>query len=99
MKDFWNKIPVWAKNKYVLTLFSFGIWVAFFDQNNLFTQYQFKNELKKLEKDRDFYKQEIEKTEYELYNLTTNPKTLEKFARENYLMKKDNEEVFVFVVE
>jgi len=91
-----SKIPNWLKNKYAFTLAIFIVWLAFFDQNNFLVQYDFKKELKSLQQDKAFYVEEIKKTKLELEELTTNPVTLEKFAREKYLMKKDNEEIFVF---
>lgn len=91
-----KKIPNWVKNKYVITILVFVIWVTFFDQNNFFTQYDFIKELRTLEKDKAYFIEELGKTKQELNDLTTNPVTLEKFAREKYFMKKDNEEIFVF---
>lgn len=95
----WSKIPNWLKNKYALTMAVFLVWLAFFDQNNFLVQYEFKKELNTLKQDNAFYVKEIKKTKLELEELTTNPVTLEKFAREKYLMKKDNEEIFVFEAE
>ena len=95
----WSKIPNWLKNKYAITIVVFIVWLSFFDQNNFLVQYDFKKELKALEQDKAFYLKEIKKTRTELNELTTNPITLEKFAREKYLMKKDNEEIFVFELE
>lgn len=94
-----DKIPSWLKNKYVLTILSFSIWILFFDQNNLITQYKYRTKLNSLLEDKQFYTKEIKTTQAELKELTTNPKTLEKFAREKYFMKKDNETIFVFVEE
>lgn len=74
----------------------FSVWITFFDQNNFFTQYDFIKELKSLENDKAFFIEELSNTKQELNDLTTNPITLEKFAREKYFMKKDNEEIFVF---
>ena len=74
----------------------FVVWVAFFDQNNFFTLYDFIKELNSLEKDKAYFIEELKQTRQELNDLTTNPVTLEKFAREKYFMKKDNEEIFVF---
>lgn len=91
-----KKIPNWLKNKYIITVVVFMVWISFFDQNNFFTQYDFVKELKSLEKDKAFFMEELTKTRQELNDLTTNPVTLEKFAREKYFMKKDNEEIFVF---
>ena len=56
-------------------------------------------ELGKLEDDKAFYQEEIQKTIADLEELKSNPKSLEKFAREKYLMKKDKEELFVIVKE
>ncbi|TXB66657.1 septum formation initiator family protein [Vicingus serpentipes] len=95
----WSKIPNWLKNKYAITIVIFIVWLSFFDQNNFLVQYDFKKELRSLNQDKRFYLEEIKKTKIELEELTTNPVTLEKFAREKYLMKKDNEEIFVFELE
>jgi cell division protein FtsB len=93
------KIPSFLKNKYALTASIFIVWISFFDQNNMITQYQYHQELQKLQDEEVFYKEELVKIQANLKDLQTNPKTLEKFARENYLMKKDNEELFVIVEE
>tara|TARA_R110001592_G_scaffold95324_2_gene274708 strand:- start:8460 stop:8756 length:297 start_codon:yes stop_codon:yes gene_type:complete len=95
----WAKIPNWLKNKYAISIAVFIVWLSFFDQNNFLVQYDFKKELQTLEQDKSFYVEEIKKTKIELEELTSNPITLEKFAREKYLMKKDNEEVFIFELE
>lgn len=80
----------------MITVVVFIVWISFFDQNNFFTQYDFIKELNSLEKDKTFFMEELKQTRQELNDLTTNPVTLEKFAREKYFMKKDNEEIFVF---
>jgi len=94
-----SKIPYWLKNKYAYTLLFFIIWVCFIDQNNILTAYSYNIELQKLEKEKAYFNEAIEKTSKELFDLTENPATLEKFARENYFMKKVEEEVFVFTTE
>lgn len=91
-----KKIPNWLKNKYAFTTLVFMVFLLFFDQNNLITQYDYRKQLKKLKAEKDYFNQEITKTRKELSELTQNPATLEKFAREKYYMKKENEEVFVF---
>lgn len=94
-----NKIPYWLKNKYAYTLLFFIIWVCFIDQNNIMTAYSYNVELQNLETEKAYFNEAIEKTSKELFDLTENPATLEKFARENYFMKKEGEEVFVFTTE
>ncbi|MDF1672618.1 MAG: septum formation initiator family protein [Vicingaceae bacterium] len=91
-----QKIPNWLKNKYAITILVFLIFLLFFDQNNILTQYSYRDQLDKLETEKEYFNQEITKTRKELEELTKNPATLEKFAREKYYMKKENEEVFVF---
>ena len=71
--------------------------MIFFDKNDLFSQYQYHQQVSKLKLERDFYLKETTKVRKDLDELTSNPEMLEKFAREKYLMKKDNEDVFVIV--
>ncbi|MDP9078278.1 MAG: septum formation initiator family protein [Bacteroidota bacterium] len=85
------------RNKYFLISFAFLVWMIFFDKNDLFSQYQYHQEVNKLKHERDFYQKETAKVSQDLDELTSNPQKLEKFAREKYLMKKDNEDVFVIV--
>lgn len=92
-----RKLIPYLKNKYVLTSIAFLVWISFFDRNDLITQYKLKNQLNKLNEEKAFFIEEIKKDSNELLELKTNPKTLEKFGREKYLMKKDNEEIFVVV--
>ena len=85
------------RNKYFVVTIAFVVWMIFFDKNDLFSQYQYHSQLSKLKHERDFYQKETAKVHQELDELTTNKEELEKFAREKYLMKKDNEDVFVIV--
>jgi len=85
------------KNKYLITLIALSVWVVFFDKNDLSTQLELRKDVKKLEEERNYYAKEIEHITSDILELNTNPKTLEKFAREKYLMKKDNEDIFVIV--
>ena len=86
-----------VKNKFFLISLAFLFWMVFFDKNDLFSQYQYHQQVKKLKQERDFYKTETAKVAKDLDELTSNPQKLEKFAREKYLMKKANEDVFVIV--
>jgi cell division protein FtsB len=87
------------KNKYLLTLIALTVWVVFFDKNDLRTQIDLRKDVKKLEEERNYYAKEISTITADIRDLYTNPKTLEKFAREKYLMKRDNEDIFVLVEE
>jgi cell division protein DivIC len=85
------------KNKYVLAILLLAGWLLIFDKNDLFTQLKRSKEVKTLEAERDYYVQEIERSKRETKELQSNPKLLEKFAREHYLMKRDNEDVYIVV--
>ena len=85
------------KNKFFLVTLAFLVWMIFFDRNDLFSQYEYRRQVNKLKEERDFYKKETDLVTKELDELTSNPQKLEKFAREKYLMKKDNEDVYVIV--
>lgn len=85
------------KNKYFVVSLAFLVWMVFFDKNDLFSQYQYHQQLSKLKHERDFYQKETAKVNQDLDELTSNKEKLEKFAREKYLMKKANEDVFVIV--
>lgn len=85
------------KNKYFLTLIGIIVWLLFFDKNDVFTQYELVDKCRKLNKEKEYYISEIEANKASLNELRTNKKSLETFSREKYLMKKDNEDVFVFV--
>ncbi len=94
-----SKIINILKNKYVFTTLIFFLWLLIFDQNNLIDRSQNIEQLEQLKKDKIYYKQRIEHAKNRLKELKTDEKTLEKFAREQYLMKRDNEDVFVVVKE
>ncbi len=85
------------KNKYFLKLTGIVVWLFFFDKNDVFTQYDLIQKCQKLNKEKAYYEAEIENNKTSLKDLMTNKKSLETFSREKYLMKKDNEDVFVFV--
>ena len=96
-KDILLRMPPLFRNIFFLTGLVFAAWMLFFDESNMLVQYNRMQELRSLNKKRGFYKTEIAKVEKQYHELTTNAETQEKFARENYMMKKDNEEVFVIV--
>ena len=94
-----SKLPWWATNPFCVGLVLFFVWMLFIDDNDFINQYRRHRELSSLLEKKDFYLQQIGKTDKEYFELTTNPATQEKFAREHYWMKRDNEDVFVIVPE
>lgn len=93
--DLLKKIPHWLKNKYILTLTCFVVWIIFFDHNDLFLQVERTNELRQLEKGKTYYKEQIDNINKELSALKNDPAAIERVARERFMMKKDNEEIFI----
>jgi cell division protein FtsB len=85
------------KNKFFLSGIAFLVWMIFFDRNDVASQYDYRIKVAKLEEEKDFYTTEIAKADKELKELTTNVQSLEKFARERYLMKRENEDIFIVV--
>jgi cell division protein DivIC len=96
LKKLWFWILPLLKNKYTLSLIIFLGWIIFFDQNNLVERVQNLNQVHQLERDRIYYTSKIKDDSIKLEQLRTDKKNLEKFAREQYLMKKKNEDIFVF---
>ena len=94
-----NRLIELFRNKYFLSVAAFVVWMLFFDKNDIVAQYEFKSQVTKLQEEKDFYVKEIETVKKDLEELNTNLNTAEKFAREKYFIKKDNEDVFVIVHE
>lgn len=90
-----NIVFALLRNKYVLAAVVFLVWISFFDRNDLFTQYDRKKELNKLEESAAFYSNEIASTKVDLSNLNNNSALLEKMAREKFYLKRPNEEIFI----
>ena len=88
-------IPAWLRNKYLIAFTVFCAVMLFLDKNDLFTQMERQKELRELQQSKKHYTTQIAAERKELEALKNNPATLEKYAREKYLMKRDNEELFI----
>ncbi len=89
------RFPHWLKNKYLITGVVFVIWICFIDRNDLPTQWKRVMELRTLQQSEKNMDRQISDTKQELELLKTNPSTLEKYAREKYKMKRDNEDLYI----
>ncbi len=85
------------KNRYVLILTIFVVWLAFFDQDNLFRQFKLARELDEAREKQEYYSSEYKKDSTLNEQLENDPEVMEKMAREKYLMKKDDEKIFLIV--
>lgn len=83
------------RNKYLLTAIFFATWMIFFDQDNLSVQRERKQQLDESRRNIEYLTKEIAVMEKEYYDLIHDPAKLEAFAREQYKMKRDNEDVYI----
>ncbi len=90
-----DRLPFWLRNKYLLCTAGFIVWMLFFDPRDFFSQLHRTRELQRLETVKTRYTSEIARESAELESLKNNPATIEKYAREKYFMKKDDEELFI----
>ena len=88
-------LPAWLKNKYFISFAAFCVIILFLGKNDFFTQNGRLKELRKLQQSKRYYTTQIAAERKELEALKTNPAAVEKLAREKYLMKRDNEELFL----
>jgi cell division protein DivIC len=80
----------------MLTLLGFAVWMFFFDDRNIITtHFRHPHELKQLRQSKAYYEEQINSTQIELKQLKLNTATIEKYAREKYFMKRDNEDLFI----
>ena len=98
-KLYWEKVPNWLKNRYALTTITFVVWMLFFDTNDVFMLYKLRNELNTIQTEKEYFNDRIIETKSDLDNLLNDNDKLEKFAREKYLMKNSDEEIFVIVMD
>ena len=84
-------------NKYTITLVAFGVWMVFFDSSSVLNRMRYREKLNSLKQEKHFYLEEIKKDSILSQKLLSDTSEIEKFARENYLMKKDQEDVFLVI--
>lgn len=95
--NFIERVPSVFRNKYLLTIIIFVVWIMLFDSNNLIARYKEMRELRKLRIDREYYIKRIESDRQKLHELKTDNQNLEKFAREQYRMKKPDEDLYIIL--
>ena len=90
-----KKLPKPLRNKYLVLFLLFILWIIFIDDYNLINQSKIKNTVDELKSQKEFYINEIKSDSTELYLLLNDPAEQERFAREKFLMKKENEDIFI----
>lgn len=104
--DFWQRftlaallerMPPWMKNKYILTILVFLVWIILLDPNNLISRVRELRTRNRLEQEKEYYMARIEEDRRKLNELRTSNENLEKYAREQYRMKRPDEDLFIIV--
>ena len=94
-----QKILAAFRNKYLLTFAVFVVWMVFFDNHNILDRLSNYRDIYKMKQQKEYYQQKIKSDKARLDELRSNAANLEKFAREQYLMKRADEEIFVILPE
>jgi cell division protein FtsB len=82
-------------NRYVLIGSIFAVWMLIFDNSSWLVHRELNREIEEVDQAIDYYEDEIEKDRQTLHDLDSVPGTLERIAREEHLMKRENEDVFI----
>lgn len=89
---FWFKI---LSNKFVIASIAFVVWMTFLDSNSWLIHSELNKEIQDLEESKAYYQKQIEEDQRQLEELTSDPEKLEKFAREQYWLRKPGEEIYL----
>ena len=90
-----SKLKSLLLNKYLIVFLLFAVFVTFFDEHNLIHRWKMSRKISQLEEELKFYQEEIKTTRQKKNELQSSDQNLEKFAREQYYMKKENEDIFI----
>lgn len=84
-------------NKYLIAFMVFSVWMIFIDDNNIFFLRKNVNKLKEYRVEKAYFLEKIRKDSIRLQEMKANAKNLDKFAREEFLMKKKDEDIFLII--
>jgi len=91
----YRKITKKVRIEIIITSVLFLLWLLFFDSDNFFKQREDQHKLDQLTEQKDYLKLKIKADKQKIEELKTDNENLEKFAREEFLMKKENEDIFI----
>ncbi len=92
-----KKLPKPFRNFYFITTVIFLAWMLLLDSNNLIARFHLSSKLNSLENEKEYYEEKIKEVEKDHQELFGDNESIEKFAREKYLMKKEKEDIYVIV--
>ena len=93
LSNIWKFI---CRRKYFITIVAFTVIIVFLAENSMIRRLEYKHEIMQLKEEIEKYRTDYEENTQRLNEITTNPDAIEQIAREKYLMKKPNEDIFVF---
>ena len=82
-------------NKYLVVFLAYTVFITFFDEHSLVHRWKTYQKINELEKEYNYYQDEIQSNKLKKFQLESSNDNLEKFAREHYFMKKENEDIFI----
>ena len=89
-------LPI-ISNKFVLTALIFIVWLFFFDQNSILSRLSLAKNIRELKQQKEYLQKEISQNRENINELQSSAENLEKFAREEYMMKKADEDIYIVV--
>lgn len=92
-----NKLTKPFRNFYFVTIVIFLAWMVVLDSNNFIARYKLSAKLNSLENEKEYYEEKIKEVEKDHNELFGDRASVEKFAREKYLMKKETEDIYIIV--
>ncbi len=90
-----NKIPQRYRSFYFISAVCFVLWMLFLDNNDLISRFRLSAKMNSLENEKQYYEEKIVEVEKDRNEVFGNKESIEKFAREKYLMKKESEDIFI----
>lgn len=99
MNAMFKRVPRIFRNFYFVTLAIFFGWMLLLDSNNIVARYQLGSKLNSLEEEKEYYEAKIKEVKKDRSELLGDKESIEKFAREKYLMKKETEDIYIIVEE
>lgn len=96
MDKFSSILRFFGRYKYIITLLIFGVIIVFLDENSILRRMEIANEARNTRDEIEKYRKDFEESTLRLNELDADSNSIERIAREKYLMKKPNEDVYVF---
>lgn len=94
-----RRLPPILRNRYVLVLIAFVVYIGFFDAHDMISQFKIRMKINRLKTQIEYLEKDSREAEMRITELTSDRQALEKFARETYRMKRENEDIFVIMKE